>query len=85
MSEKLTAEDIFYHHYLGADNDYACLYKDEAIDAMEEYAARQVRQVTEERDKAISLALSYRCGSITDPEKDFEAMEFLTTINQTNG
>ena len=85
MSEKLTAADIFNGYAQSDVYDNSCLYSDNALRAMEEYAAQQVQQITEERDRAISLALSYRRGSITDPEKDFEAMEFLTTIKQTNG
>lgn len=44
MSEKLTAEDIFNGYAQSDAYDNSCLYPDNALRAMEEYAAQQVEE-----------------------------------------
>ncbi len=66
------------------------------IESMKQYAAKEVannisvlgqeaKKLNEELQSnlntAIYYALCYRSGSITDPQEDLKAMEFLTTLN----
>lgn len=94
MSEKLTAEQK-YKEFQKSLSPYVIrklqLSKTGIIILMEEYAAQQVQQITEERDKALDLLK--RANSILnrsykiEPWSPFaqEVQDFLNSINKTNG
>lgn len=89
MSEKVTAVEVLLNStiWIGATQE-----REQIISVMEEYAAQQAQQITEERDKAMEILKQANSilnigGYKIEPWSPFaeQLQNFLTSINQTNG
>lgn len=89
MSEKVTAVEVLLNRtiWIGGSQE-----REQIISVMEEYAAQQVQQIKEERDKAMEIlkqanSILNTSGYKIEPWSPFaeQLQNFITSINQTNG
>lgn len=90
MSEKLTAEEVLEKHRVMHLVPFPV--RERLFPAIEEYAAHQIREIKEERDKAMEIlkqanSILNISGYKIEPWSPFaeQLQTFLTSINKTNG